>query len=102
MTEREEIIERLRDVKLSEYSGFNVEHVMAAICGHDIYEEWTLNECKQLRDKLINLLTFMPTVPTVESVLAEFADEWIDVPPYREPEIIAKYTAKLRLVSDAE
>lgn len=40
--------------------------------------------------------------PTVESVLAEFADEWIDVPPYREPEIIAKYAAKLRLAGDAE
>ena len=35
--------------------------------------------------------------PTVEDVLREFADKWMDVQPCREPEIIAEYASKLRL-----
>ena len=52
MTEREKTIERLRGAELSKHSVFNLEHVVAAIDGHDVYEEWTLDECKKLRNQL--------------------------------------------------
>lgn len=38
--------------------------------------------------------------PTVEDVLREFADKWMDVQPCREPEIIAEYAKRLRLAGD--
>lgn len=73
MTEREEIVERLRDVELAEDSLFNAERIAAAICDYrsNILAELPLDECEKVRDKLIDLLTETPTATSGERIADE-------------------------------
>lgn len=73
MTEREEIVERLRDVELAEDSLFNAERIVAAICDYrsNILAELPLDECEKVRDKLIDLLTETPTATSGERIADE-------------------------------
>lgn len=81
MTEREEIVERLRGVRLVEDSSFNTERIAAAICDYrgNILAELPLDECEKVRDKLIGLLTETPAATSGERIadeLRHLASEW--------------------------
>lgn len=100
MTEREEIVERLRGVRLVEDSSFNTERIAAAICDYrgNILAELPLDECKKVRDKLISLLTETPAATSGERIAGELrhlATEW----DWMDPEA-GEPARKLRAIAD--
>lgn len=79
MTEREEIIERLRGIERDE---INLSRIYKAVMDkHDL--NWRINELLELRDKLIDLLSTdrkdeqTPTIPSDRRITDELR-KWLD------------------------